>query len=257
MTATLVFDIETVPDVVGGRRVLGLDDCSDEAVFAAMQGVAVARRGRDFQPAHLQKVVAISCLLSDGERFHLGSIGDADSSEAELVEKFFAVIDRHQPTLVSWNGGGFDLPVLHYRGLLHGVAAPRYWDTGLFDRDTRYSNYLKRYEFRHTDLMDVLALYTGRHNAPLTEIALLLGFPGKLGMDGSQVFDVWRAGGIADIRAYCETDVLNTYLIYLRFQRFRGLLSSDALDAALTRVRTELKLREQLHWQQFLAAWPA
>jgi len=255
MTATLVFDIETVPDIEGGRRILGLDDHDDETVWIALRAQRVARRGTDFMPAHLQKVVAISCVIRDGDRFHVGSIGDEASSEGELIEKFFGVIDKYRPTLVSWNGGGFDLPVLHYRGLIHGVQAPSYWDTGLFDRETKWQNYLKRYEFRHTDLMDVLALYTGRNNAPLTEIAVLLGFPGKLGMDGSKVFDAWREGRLPEIRAYCETDVVNTWLVYLRFQLFRGLLSKAELDDELVRVREGLAALDGDHWPEFLAAW--
>ena len=92
------------------------------------------------------------------------------------------------PQLVSWNGGGFDLPVLHYRGLRHGVVAGKYWDMGDDDREFKYNNYISRYHLRHLDLMDLLAMYQPRANAPLDAMAKLCGFPGKLGMDGSQVY---------------------------------------------------------------------
>src|SRR3569833_1118924 len=98
--------------------------------------------------------------------------------------------------------GGCDLPVLHYRALRHGIAAPRDWDGGEFDRDFKWSNYLGRYHWRHIDLMDVLAAYQPRACAPLDQIATLLGLPGKMGMSGAKVWDHFLAGDIAGIRNY-------------------------------------------------------
>lgn len=253
--STLVFDIETVPDLDGARRILGLERANDDAVATAMTTLRRAERGTDFQPAHLQRVVAISCALRVGDAFRCWSIGDENAGEEELVQRFYDGIEKFRPTLVSWNGGGFDLPVLHYRALIHGVRAQTYWDTGFFDREAKFNNYLKRYEFRHTDLMDVLALYSGRQNAPLHEIALLLGLPGKLGMDGSQVFGAWREGRIAEIRAYCETDVMNTWLVYLRFQAMRGHLSDDEYESEILKAREFLEASGEPHWAEFASSW--
>lgn len=253
--ATLVFDIETIPDLDGARRILGLPGASEDEVWNAMRTLRRAEKGTEFQPAHLQRIVAISCVLRMDDSLKCWSIGDETSDEAELIQKFFNGIEKFRPILVSWNGGGFDLPVLHYRGLIHGVRAQAYWDNGHFDRDAKWNNYLKRYEFRHTDLMDVLALYSGRQNAPLNEIALLLGLPGKLGMDGSKVFDAWRAGQLDAIRAYCETDVMNTWLVYLRWQAMRGHLSEEEYEDELSRVREWLELSIAPHWSEFADAW--
>lgn len=89
------------------------------------------------------------------------------------------MIEKYTPPLVSWNGGGFDLPVLHYRALVNGIAAPRYWNLGQDDRGFKFNNYISRYHMRHIDLMDVLAMYQARANAPLDALAKLCGFPGK------------------------------------------------------------------------------
>lgn len=253
-SASLVFDIETVPDLEGARRIHELQLPEDE-VWALLRAQRWAKARNEFLPAHLQRVVAISCVLRQNDSLRIWSLGDEGSGEGELVQRFFDGIERYRPTLISWNGGGFDLPVLHYRGLIHGVRAQGYWDCGVFDRDSKWNNYLKRYEFRHTDLMDVLALYSGRNNAPLHEIAVLLGFPGKLGMDGSKVFDAFRAGRLGEIRAYCETDVLNTWLVYLRFQKMRGHLSADEHDDEIDKVRSLLSESAAAHWQEFAAAW--
>lgn len=253
----LVFDIETIPDLDGGRRVMGLDTMSDAEVWAAMKTLRLAQKGNDFMPGHLQRVVAISVALRQGESFKCWSIGDEGAGEGELIQRFYDGIEKYRPILVSWNGGGFDLPVLHYRALIHRVTAPRYWDTGQIDREARWDNYLGRYQFRHTDLMDVLALYSGRQNAPLTEIAVLLGFPGKLGMDGSKVFDAYQAGNLAGIRAYCETDVLNTWLVYLRFELMRGRLNAEQHRQEEARVRHFIDTTGAAHWSEFSTAWVA
>ena len=166
------------------------------------------------------------------------------------------MIDKYTPQLVSWNGGGFDLPVLHYRALIHGICAPRYWETGDEDREFKWNNYLSRYHTRHLDLMDFLALYTGRANAPLDDLAKLCGFPGKQGVDGSQVWSYFQQGRLAEIRNYCETDVVNTYLVYTRFRMMRGELGADAYRQELELVREALTRHEAPHWQAYLDAWP-
>ena len=211
------FDIETVPDVEFGRRMLELDDLPDEDVATAMTFKQMQKSGTEFLPLHQHRVVAISVALRTGDSFKVWSLGTDESEEAELVSRFFDGIERYSPDLVSWNGSGFDLPVLHYRALRHGIQAPRYWETGDSDREFKWNNYLGRFHWRHVDLMDVLAGYQVRGRASLDETAVLLGFPGKLGMSGAKVWDKYREGGIGEIRDYCETDVLNTWLVYLRF----------------------------------------
>lgn len=258
MTPVLAFDIETIPDTAGIRRLYDLgDDISDkEAADLAFYQRRQAT-GHDFLPLHLHRVVAISCALRDREGFRVWSLGGVDESEAGLLQRFFDGIEKFTPQLVSWNGGGFDLPVMHYRSLVHGVQAGRYWDQGEEDRDFKWNNYLSRYHARHLDLMDLLALYQGRAAAPLDEFAQLLGFPGKLGMDGSKVWDAYQNGGLAGIRDYCETDTANTYLVFLRFQLTRGHLTPQAYEEEVALVRTTLQKLSGQHWQEFLARWPA
>ena len=252
----LVFDIETVPDVAGVRKLNDVDATVPDAQVAAM-AFQLRRQavGHDFLPLHLHRVIAISCALCDRDAFRVWSIGGEGDSEGEIIQRFFDGIEKYTPQLVSWNGAGFDLPVLHYRGLIHGVRAPRYWDTGNDDREFRYNNYISRYHMRHCDVMDLLALYQGRAVAPLDEIAQLLGLPGKLGMDGSQVWDAYQAGRLSDIRNYCETDVVNTYLVFLRFEAMRGAITVDECRNQFERVRETLARSTEPHWQLFLSRW--
>jgi predicted PolB exonuclease-like 3'-5' exonuclease len=194
--------------------------------------------------------------MRDDDGLRVRSLDGASEPESKLVQGFYRTLAKYSPNLVSWNGSGFDLQVLNYRAMVHGVQAPRFWDQGEDDRDFRYNNYISRYHSRHTDLMDLLALYNGRANAPLDQLARLCGFPGKLGMDGGQVWTAWQAGRRAEVRDYCETDVVNTWLLYCRFQLMRGVLDRDAYDADIALTRTSLAGLPGAHWQEFLAAWP-
>jgi predicted PolB exonuclease-like 3'-5' exonuclease len=211
--------------------------------------------GSDFLPLYQHRVVAISAVVRRADELKILSLGTPDSDERDLVKRFFDGIDRYTPELVSWNGGGFDLPVLHYRAMLHKVVSRRYWDTGDEDREFRFNNYLSRFHWRHIDLMDVLAGFQNRGRAGLDAMSAMLGFPGKMGMDGSRVWDAFRQGGIAAIRNYCETDALNTYLVYLRFQHIRGHLDEPSLERELGRVRQTLADSGQQHLREFLEAW--
>lgn len=250
------FDIETVPDTQAGRRLYGLQGLDDEAVVQAMRALRRQRSGgSEFLRLHLQRVVVISLAGCIGERFRIWSIGEPDAEEASLLARFFDGIDRYVPLLASWNGSGFDLPVLHYRAMIHGVAAPRYWDTGAVDSEFRWNNYLNRFHERHTDLMDVLAGYQPRANAPLDEMANLCGFPGKMGMSGAQVWDQLAAGEFDSVRDYCETDALNTYLLYLRFELMRGRLDTTGYTQACERIKETLRYSGKAHLDAFLRAW--
>ena len=253
----LVFDLETVPDVALGRRMLGLKDLSDGQVAKAMFSLARQHSGSDFLPLEQHRVVAISCALRQKDQLSVWSLGDLDSSEAELIRRFYDGIDRYTPNLVSWNGSGFDLPVLHYRALAAGVQAPRYWETGDEDTTFRYNNYLSRYHWRHLDLMDVLSSHNGRARASLADMAALLELPGKLGFSGDQVWDAYQDGKLPEVRRYCETDVLNTYLILLRFELMRGRLDAAGYQTELERVRALLRASSEPHHVEFLRAWTA
>lgn len=256
MIPVLAFDIETIPDCTGLIEVLGLPPDTPHAHVAE---IAFQQRrkqtGSDFLQPYVQRVAAISCALRDREGFRVWSLGAPDEDEAHLVQRFFDGVARFTPQLVSWNGSGFDLPVLVQRALVHGLEATRFWDQGEDDREFKWNNYVSRYHGRHLDLMDLLSLYQGRAAAPLDDMARLCGFPGKLGMDGSQVWGAYAEGRIGEIRAYCETDATNTYLLFLRFQRLRGQLSAEAYAGEVALVRETLGASKELHWQEFMAAW--
>lgn len=255
MFKILVFDIETIPDIDGLRKIYDLDsNAKDEEVFSLALRVRREQSLSDFFPPYLQKIVAISLLYRQEESdLHIGTIGHISDEEPILLSKFFKKINESAPILVSWNGNSFDLPVLQHRGLIHGTSAFGYWNV---EGEAKWQNYLNRYQLRHMDLMDILSRYQLSTRAPLSDMAKLCGFPGKLDMDGG---DVWKTfqqeKGLQKIRCYCETDVLNTYLLFVRFQLFRGLLTQESYNDEIQLVQSWLRKQDNIHWQQFLEKW--
>ena len=258
----LAFDIETIPDVAGLRVLRGGDPAmTDGEVYAAEIADRASRNKSDFMPLHLQRVLVVSCVFRGAQGLQVRSFVDDESGgrshEREVIQAFFDRIERHRPQLVSWNGGGFDLPVLQQRGLRHGVVAGKYWDMGDDDREYRYNSYISRYHLRHIDLMDLLAMYQSRSNAPLDAMARLCGFPGKLGMDGSQVYGAYLEGRTDEIRRYCETDAMNTYLLWCRFEKMRGRLDEAGYAFEIGAARDAVSAIDEPHWREYLSAWLA
>ena len=256
----LVFDIKTIPDIEGGQRIYDLQGLEENSTAKALFHLRKQKTGNDFLPLHLQKIAAISVVYRGmgedmGHEVLVRSLGDLDSTESELLEYFFEEIEQRTPTLVSWNGSGFDLPVIHYRTLKNCISAPGYWEKGENNSEFKSDNYLSRYHDRHTDLKDVLASYNRNATAPLDEISMLLGFPGKMGMDGSVVWDEYRKGKLSGIRNSCEMDVLNIYLVYLRYQLMRGELNTEELEKEFTFLRNVLDNSGKDHLVQFSNAW--
>jgi len=255
----LVFDIETVPDIQTGQRMHGLDLPASETLQALSQLRRAEAYGRydgstDFPRVPFHEVVCISGLWVSSGEMKLFSFSQEEMSERDIIARFFSVFDKHFPILVSWNGAGFDVPVLTMRAMYHELSAPGFYDQGEHDQRRRYDNYQNRYQTRHTDLMDAMALFNNRLFQRLDDVAQLFGLPGKQGVSGLDVSGQVQAGLWHELTTYCESDVLNTWLIFLRWQRLRGQL--DESDYTTWVQHTEDFLAEHaVHREGFLADW--
>jgi predicted PolB exonuclease-like 3'-5' exonuclease len=211
----LVLDVETIPDA--------------ERWAPQLQGPAPA----PFPPTWAHRIVVIGCLwLDHGYRLkRLGVVGDADGGtgspderEHALLEDFSRFVGRARPVLVTYNGRSFDLPVIALRALCHGVSLGWYYR----ERNVRY-----RYsEEGHLDLCDWLADHGATRSGSLDAVARLIGLPGKVGVDGSQVEGLYRAGQLAAVQRYCLADVAQTALLFLRFRLLQGMLRTDQYQEA-------------------------
>ncbi len=252
----LVFDIETVPDIKGARNIWNIHDLSEEDIksFLSTSRLQDTSGRTDFLKHHLHKIVSISVAIRNKDTFKLWSLGEESSSENELLERFFSGVEKYEPTLISWNGNGFDLPVIHYRALVNQVKSSIYWETGTDRREFKFNNYLSRYHQRHLDLMDILSGYNANAYARLDEIACMCGFPGKMGLSGGEVSVKYSNGKISEIRNYCETDVLNTWLVYLKFEFIRGKLSESDYNREIDITQKFLKEANVAHFDEFQKA---
>ena len=260
----IIFDIETVPDADATRHLLGTPDVRDAEARDALSDYFIEKtEGKnDFPRQPFHQVVAISyaqLVFEPGEEGpelvirRLGSGGDVKSSERELLEGFFGLIEKRAPRLVSFNGRGFDIPVLKYRAMVHGLSCPRWFSEG-----DKWNSYDSRYSSEyHVDLLEVLSDHGASARCSMHEVASAFGVPGKLDTAGDDVRGMFEARQIAAIRNYCETDVCTTLLLFLRWQLFTGALSTGAYARSVLGLRhyLESESAERPHLGEFLTAW--
>lgn len=252
----MVFDIETVPDAEIGRGWLNVEkETTDRAIRQEMLRHRLEETdGRsDFLKPPFHRVAAIAAALIDetGVIRRLGPVGARHDGEAAIVRDFFQVIEDLKPRLVGWNSGGFDIPTLLWRALHHGIPVPAFYRVG-----EPYHGYRKRFdEESHLDLMDMLSGYGAAAKVSLDEAALVVGVPGKLGVKGQDVLELFSEGDIDTIRQYCSHDVLTTALIFMHYAYHRGWIDEGGLktfqDSAWRWIRDD----EDQIWAEFLKAW--
>jgi 3'-5' exonuclease len=216
----IVWDLETVPDLGGFAAANDLVGKSDVEVRGAI--------GEKF-PKHIyHSIVCIGALIAHREADHwavdaVGAPHVGERTEKQLIIAFCDKIAELSPQLVTFNGNSFDLPVLRYRAMVHGVSA-----LGLSTRP-----YFHRYTEDAIDLCDALSSFSSQSKATLHEISRVMGLPGKpKGFDGGEVERYFREGKIEEIAEYSEADVVGTYQVWLRYELFRGSLSQDAFEAS-------------------------
>lgn len=223
----LVFDIETVTDVNMGSQLYGLHDLPDAEAIQALHKIRRSESGSDFPRLPLHEIVCVSGLWVDRQQLTLFSWTREQFDEVTILKKFIGIFEKRQPILVSWNGSQFDIPVILHRCMHYGLSAPNLFDQGEFNKSKRYDNYQNRYQLRHTDLMDVLSHFNVRNVQKLDDFAQILGLPGKGAVSGHQVTDMVLNREWQTLSCYCEGDVLNTWLIYLRWLLLRGFIDLD------------------------------
>jgi 3'-5' exonuclease len=216
----IVWDLETVPDLGGFAAANDLVGKQEVDIRAAL--------GNKF-PKHIyHTIVCIGALVAHRESDHwavdaLGAPHVGERTEKQLIGAFCDKIAALKPQLVTFNGNSFDLPVLRYRAMIHGVSAP-----GLATR-----LYFNRYTEDAVDLCDILSSFAPHTKASLSELSKIMGLPGKPeGIDGSEVERYFLDGRIKEIAEYCETDVVNTYRVWLRYELFRGRLTESEHQAS-------------------------
>ncbi|QKX02649.1 3'-5' exonuclease [Wolbachia endosymbiont of Dirofilaria (Dirofilaria) immitis] len=261
LNSLMVFDVETIPDINSCKNLLNISDNSsmEEKRDALTKYHLKITNGQNpflRQPLHYIIVISfLSCSISyrnGHEIFTLQEIrsgGTINSSEKELVKGFFNYMSEKRPRLVSFNGRTFDMPVLKYRAMVHGIQAEYFYKAG-----NKWNSYNQKYSSDwHCDLLESLSDFGASARVKMNEVCAALNLPGKTGVDGSQVIDLYDSGKIQEIRNYCETDVVNTYLIYLRFMHHQGRITTEGYNRNIKELLLECE--KKTHLEKFKEEW--
>lgn len=243
MNAIVAFDLETIPDVVAGSRMLGIPGGVADVAAAMLIRRQLETGGRtDFLKPGYHQVAAIGAAVVwfDNGNPNVGLKSWSGADEPRILASFLKRL-KVRPQLVSWNGSGFDLPVIRYRSLIHGIsAAPLY---GPQDQ-RQWDSYAYRYGEAHVDLMDALDGYGASPAHSLDEMAKLAGLPGKTITTGAQVSELAFAGEWARIDDYVLDDAMQTLLLFLRWQLSRGRIERKVYVDVLRQLWQVAKVRK-------------
>lgn len=187
------------------------------------------KTGSEFLPVCFHRVVSISAVMADGFGRFLRVSTLEGENERDKIAKFLAFIEDFNPRLVSFNGRGFDLPMIMARAMCYDLSAAAYFETN--DRDnnkSKWENYRSRYDGRfHLDLLDHISDFGAVRGLKLDHICASVGLPGKYDVHGDQVLQLYYGGEQAKIDEYCRSDVLNTYWLFLKYELLRGKITKD------------------------------
>jgi predicted PolB exonuclease-like 3'-5' exonuclease len=230
--SVIVWDLETITDLAAAARMLDMGDATEAETREAI--------GPGFPKHPLHKIACIGALIASRQQegWRLDALGAphiGERSEAKLISDFIEKIGQLRPQLVTFNGHSFDLPVLRYRAMVNRLSG-----VGLQARP-----YFYRYSEDALDLCDVLGSYVPGAKVKLDEVSKILGLTGKPeGVDGSRVEEMVLAGQIEEVARYCESDVLNTYRVWLVYELFRGSITAAEHDWSEAQVRNFVASRK-------------
>lgn len=243
MSYICVFDCETIPDTTLLRRVYGYAGSDLDVCKAAFWDQKEAS-GSEFLPIMFHKVVAISAVMADefGKFMRVSTM--KGENEREILAKFINFINDHNPRLISFNGRGFDLPMIMVRAMRYNLSCPSYFESDNKELNkNKWENYRSRYDGRfHLDLLDHISDFRAVSGLKLDTLCASLNLPGKYDIHGDQVTELFFKGEIAKINEYCESDTLNTYWLFLKYELLRGNLTKDDYASFLT-IMSEFLLK--------------
>jgi predicted PolB exonuclease-like 3'-5' exonuclease len=244
-TRYLVFDIESVADGELVSRLVYPDKrLAPQAAIAKYRQELLAKYESDFIPYTYQLPVSITVAKVDAE-FHLTDMTVLDEAESRphvITENFWRGWEKYgRPTLVSFNGRTFDIPLLELAAFRYGLSVPGWFNTSA----KSFEQARNRFNLdAHFDLQELLTNFgSTRFTGGLNLAANLLGKPGKMDVEGHMVQDLYDAGKISEIHDYCRCDVLDTYFVFLRTRVLLGRLTLDAEQGIIAQTKSWLQSR--------------
>lgn len=257
----LIFDVETVGDGTLIHRVRYPDsDLTPRDATERYRRELLEDTGKDVLPPTfvVPISVAVGKVAADFRLIDVAVLDPPQYRPEQIVRGFWHGWQHYErPTLVTFNGRGYDLPVLELGAFRWGISVPAWFNVS----SRSYEQSRNRYNIdAHIDLQDFVANFGAmRVRGGLNLLASMLDKPGKSGIDGSQVQDLFYEGHADRINDYCRCDVLDTYFVFLRSRVLTGQLTADD-EAELTQIVREMLTEEadaQPAYRQYLQAWEA
>lgn len=232
-----VFDIETIPNISLCKEHFQLKEDDALKICEWSFEKQKEKSGSEFLPLYLHEIISIAAVIGDdyGQFIKVGNFGQKHenkedfTSEKELLEDFFRYFNKKQPRLISFNGRGFDIPLLTLKALKYNLTLDAF-----YSQENKWENYRTRYsEQFHLDLMDSLSHYGSVRGLNLNGICSMMNIPGKFDVSGDLVHAIYynphlsqkEKKGIID--GYCQSDVLNTYWLFLKYEVLKGALNKE------------------------------
>ncbi|WP_104760469.1 3'-5' exonuclease [Helicobacter cetorum] len=229
-----VFDIETIPNIDLCKQAFSIEEENALKICELSFQKQKEKSGSEFLPLYLHEIISISAVIGDdyGKFIKVGNFGkDKENfvSEKELLEDFFHYFNSKKPRLVSFNGRGFDMPLLTLKALKYNLSLEAF-----YNQENKWENYRSRYsEQFHLDLMDSLSHYGSVRGLNLNGICAMTNIPGKFDMSGDLVHAIYYDTTLNEVEkkstidSYCQSDVLNTYWLFLKYEVLKGALSKE------------------------------
>lgn len=232
-----VFDIETIPSVSLCKEHFQLEENNALKICERSFEKQKEKSGSEFLPLYLHEIISIAAVIGDdyGKFIKVGNFGQKHenkedfTSEKELLEDFFKYFNEKQPRLISFNGRGFDMPLLTLKALKYNLTLDAF-----YNQENKWENYRARYsEQFHLDLMDSLSHYGSVRGLNLNGVCSMMNIPGKFDVSGDLVHAIYYNPNISQkekkgiIDGYCQSDVLNTYWLFLKYEVLKGALNKE------------------------------
>ncbi len=254
-----LFDVESVADgeLVSNSRFAG-QGLAPQAAISKFRQQLVIDTGRDFIPYTYQIPVAvvIAKIREDLSLMEIVSLDQPEHRPHVITKHFWTGWEAYQrPTLVTFNGRGFDIPLMEQAAFRYGVSVPQWFN--LLDRT--YEQNRNRYNLNsHIDLHEILTNFGSTwFRGGLNLAANLLGKPGKMDVQGDMVQDLYESGRIAQINEYCRCDVLDTYFVFLRVSLMMGKITLDQEQMLVQQTKEFIQSQVDQHpaYRQYLSQW--
>lgn len=227
-----VFDVETIPDFEFVRQIIeNPEGNEDELLIQASE--ELARNSSGFLPPMYHKMISWVGLWIENNGVPKQKAGWHGTNEKEGLEKLFDTLGTYKDFgLVHHNGRGFDLPLLTYRALKHGLQMPKRLNH--YDIKYRYSN-------DNVDLLDEFSNYGASSWPKLKHLGYLIDIPFKQTGEGNEVLKMFRDDKLVEIEHYCHEDVMATYVVWLHLKYTVGDISKELFDNLNDRAMSKLK----------------